>query len=155
MEKPDPRLEKRVEEAISEVAKDQKKDGYLYGNPLPQEWRWANLAEWHEMYDLGHLIEAAVAWHQATGNDQLLEVVCRAVDLVDENFGWENGKRRGYDGHEEIELALVKLYRETGQVRYLKLAKFFIDIRGTAPNAELVEGRPGAVPGGYAGTRAA
>jgi uncharacterized protein len=147
MGNPDPQLENRVEEVIAEVARGQKEDGYIYGNPLPREWRWANLAEWHEMYDLGHLIEAAVAWHQATGHDQLLEVVCRAADLVEDNFGWEHGKKRGYDGHEEIELALIKLFRETGQSRYLKLAKFFVDIRGTTPNYFVQELKDSALSG--------
>ena len=142
--RPDARLAKRVDEVVAEIAKGQKPDGYLYANPLPKKWRWANLEAWHEFYDLGHLIEAAVALYQATGQRTLLDVVWRAADLVEKNFGWEKGKRRGYDGHEEIELALVRLYHETGEPRYLKLAKFFVDVRGTRPNYFEQEGRKAA-----------
>ena len=142
--RPDARLAKRVNEVVAEVAQGQKPDGYLYANPLPRKWRWANLETGHEFYDLGHLIEAAVALHQATGRRMLLDVVCRAADLVEKNFGWEKGKRRGYDGHEEIELALVRLYHETREPRYLKLAKFFVDVRGTRPNYFEQEGRKAA-----------
>ncbi len=131
---PDSRVQKRVTEAVAQIAKGQKPDGYFYANPIPKKWRWANLFFFHELYDLGHMIEGAVALHQATGDRKLLDVVCRAADLVEKNFGWEKGKCRGYDGHEEIEPALVRLYRETGESRYLKLAKFFVDVRGTQPS---------------------
>ena len=131
---PDPQLEKRIDHAVDAMIAGQKDDGYLYPNPMPRAWRWANLQELHELYELGHDIEAAVAHLHATGKRDLLDAVCRATDQVDAHFGWAEGKSRGYDGHPEIELALVRLYRETREPRYLDLAKFFVDARGTEPN---------------------
>ena len=77
--------------------------------------RWKNLRDWHEMYCAGHLMEAAVAHHQATGDPKLLDALSRYADHIDATFGAEPGKKRGYGGHPEIELALVRLYRETGE----------------------------------------
>jgi DUF1680 family protein len=130
---PDPAVARLVDDAATHIIAGQKDDGYIYSNPLPREWRWARLEYWHEFYDAGHTIEGAVARWQATGQRDLLDAVCRHADLIEQNFGLEPGKKRGYDGHPEIELALVKLYRATGVDRYLKLAKFFVDIRGTKP----------------------
>ena len=130
---PDAHLARLTATAVSHVLKGQKADGYLYANPVAPAQRWTNLISSHEHYDLGHMIEAAVAHFQATGQNRLLDAVCRAADQLHTNFGRARGKRRGYDGHEEIELALVKLYRATGRKRYLDLAQFFIEERGRKP----------------------
>ena len=92
--------------------------------------RWAELAVSHELYNAGHLYEAAAAHHLATGKRALLDVAIKNADLVVRTFGPEPAKRQGIPGHQEIELALVKLYRLTGQAAYLDLAKYFLDQRG-------------------------
>jgi len=91
------------------------------------EKRWANLGMWHELYCAGHLFEAAVAHYQATGERTLLDCALRYADYIDSVFGPQPGKREGCPGHQEIELALVKLYRVTGERRYLHLSRFFLD----------------------------
>ena len=88
----------------------------------------------HELYCMGHLIEAAVAWFEATGSRSLLDVSERMSDHIASQFGTEKGKRRGYCGHPEVELALMKLARATGQQRHAKLAKYFVDERGKRPH---------------------
>lgn len=132
---PDPKLEELADAAIDLVGKAQQPDGYLnsYTTIKGRHRRWKNLEECHELYTAGHFIEAAVAYHQATGKTKLLEIVCRFADYIDTVFGPEPDKIHGYDGHQEIELALVRLYRETGNEKYLKLSKFFIDERGKDP----------------------
>ena len=95
--------------------------------------RWLNLRDCHELYCAGHLIEAAVAYFEATGKRKFLDVMCRYADHIIGQFGPEPGKRNGYCGHEEIELALVKLARVTGERRYLEQARYFIDERGQKP----------------------
>jgi len=131
---PDAAVATQMDDVISRIIKGQKEDGYIYPNPLPKSWRWANLVSWHEFYEVGHDIEGAVAHYQATGQRHFLDAVCRCADLMEANFGTEPGKKRGYDGHPEIELAMMKLYRATGEPRYLKLAKFFVDERRREPN---------------------
>ncbi|MAE59768.1 MAG: hypothetical protein CMJ49_00260 [Planctomycetaceae bacterium] len=131
---PDAKLQGQIDDAVKAMVKGQKEDGYLYPNPLPREWRWANLQELHEHYEVGHDIEAAVARLRGAGAGDLMEAVSRAADQLVEKFGWDAGQCRGYDGHPEVELALVKLYRASGERRYLELAKFFVDARGTEPN---------------------
>lgn len=125
-----------ADELIALIGRAQQADGYLntyytIGHP---EDRWTNLAEGHELYGAGYLIEAAVAYYRATGKDALLNMARRFADLIDDVFGEERGWHKGYPGHQEIELALVKLYRATGEARYLALAKHFVDVRGRAPN---------------------
>jgi uncharacterized protein len=119
---PDAELEAMVDEAIDFFVSKQQPDGYLnlWFIKFGPEKRWSNLRDWHELYCAGHLIEAAVAHFQATGKLTLLDAACRYADYIDSMFGPEEGKRRGYCGHEEIELALVKLYRATGETRYLR-----------------------------------
>ncbi|HHW19427.1 MAG TPA: glycoside hydrolase family 127 protein [Firmicutes bacterium] len=132
----DPDLERQIDEAVDRFARLQRPDGYLnsWFTKVEPDKRWTNLRDKHEMYCAGHLMEAAVAYYRATGKKKFLDIVSRYADHIDSIFGPENGKLRGYPGHEEIELALVKLYRATGNERYLRLAKFFIDERGQQPH---------------------
>ncbi len=133
---PDPQLEEWADEVIEYIEKAQQKDGYLntfFTLKRPEE-KWSNLLECHELYCAGHMMEAAVAYYNATGKRKLLDVMCRFADHIDEVFGEEEGKLHGYDGHEEIELALVKLYKATGKERYLNLSRYFIDERGKEPS---------------------
>jgi hypothetical protein len=124
-------------------AKLQQPDGYLsswYQRVQPGK-RWTNLRDCHELYCAGHLIEGAVAYFQATGKTRLLDVMARYADHIGAMFGPEAEKRKGYCGHEEIELALVKLARATGKRKYLELAKYFIDQRGQSPHYFDLEAR--------------
>ena len=132
---PDPKLESMADEVIGLIAAAQQPDGYLNSHfiVVEPEKRWTNLGHDHELYCAGHLIEAAAAYFEATGKRKFLDLVCRYADCIDRTFGVEPGKKRGYCGHEEIELALVKLYRVTGEKRYLNLARYFIDERGRPP----------------------
>ncbi len=134
--RPDPELEALVDSVIDMIGKAQQPDGYFnvhFTVVRPQD-RWKNLRDDHELYCAGHLMEAAVAYFEGTGKRKLLDVMCRYANHIDSVFGPEEGKKRGYPGHEEIELALVKLYRATGEKRYLALSKFFIDERGAQPH---------------------
>ncbi len=133
---PDPELEQIADGVVDLIAKAQQADGYLntYFTLKEPAGRWTNLAECHELYCAGHLIEAAVAYEKATGKGKILEVACKLADCIDSVFGPEEGKIQGYDGHQEIELALVKLYRATSNEKYLKLAQFFLDQRGQTPH---------------------
>lgn len=129
MNHPDPELEKKADEIIDLIASAQQQDGYLmtYFTLVEPDKRWTDMSK-HEMYCGGHLIEAAVAYKQATGKEKLLNVARRLADHYDSMFGPD--KRHWVPGHEEIELALVKLYRETGQEKYLKLAYWLLEERG-------------------------
>ncbi len=133
---PDSELQALADDLIEAIASAQQADGYLntYFPVLQPAGKWANLRDWHEMYNAGHLIEGAVAYMRATGKSKLLEVLRRFADHIDASFGPDEGKARGYPGHPELELALVKLYRETGEQRYLDLATYFINERGQAPH---------------------
>jgi len=140
---PDPALDAQLDEVIALLASAQQPDGYLntHFTVVEPEKRWTNLRDWHELYCAGHLIEAAVAHFQATGKRTLLDVLCRYADYIETVFGAEPGKKRGYCGHEEIELALVKLYRATGEPRYLRLSRYFVDERGRQPHYFDIEAR--------------
>jgi len=140
---PDPALGRRAERLAGLIAAAQQPDGYLNTRftVVEPENRWANLRDNHELYCAGHLIEAAVAHHEATGRRTLLDALRRYADLIDRTFGRERGKMRGYPGHQEIELALVRLYRTTGERRYLRLAQYFIDERGRRPLYFEIEAR--------------
>ncbi|GGD93033.1 glycoside hydrolase family 127 protein [Paenibacillus nasutitermitis] len=133
---PDPGLEQTADEVIDLIAAAQREDGYLntYFTLKEPGKEWTNLQEAHELYCAGHMMEAAVAYYEGTGKRKLLEVMCRFADYIDSVFGPGPGQIRGYDGHQEIELALVKLYRVTGEERYLRLSCFFIDARGEQPS---------------------
>jgi DUF1680 family protein len=149
---PDARLAAQLDEVAALVASAQQPDGYLNTHYTVVEpgLRWTNLRDRHELYCAGHLIEAAVAHHQATGQRTLLDVACRYADHIGRVFGPQPGQKRGYCGHEEIELALVKLYRSTGEQRYLALSQYFVDERGHQPHYYDLEARArGEDPGTY------
>lgn len=146
---PDPELDRYLDDLISKIAKAQEPDGYLYtARTLGFNYgtnangfveyammgpvRWSNLECSHELYNIGHMYEAAVAHYRATGKRSLLDVAIRSADLVERTFGFEPTKLKETSGHEEIELALCSLYRATGEKRYLNLAKTFLDLRGRA-----------------------
>ena len=130
---PDPQLDADVDAVIAEVDAAQQPDGYLNTYFMFEKAgeRFTNLKDMHEMYCAGHLIQAAVAHHRATGKRTLLDVACRLADCLDRTFGPH--KRPGACGHEEAEMALVELYRDTREERYLNLAKFMIEARGQNP----------------------
>lgn len=132
---PDPELEKEIDRAIELAGEAQLPDGYLdtYYIINGIEKRFTNLKDNHEMYVAGHMFEAACAYYEVTGKRALLEIACRFADCIDAHFGPEEGKRRGYPGHEEIELGLARLAAAAGEPQYLKLAAFFLDERGKQP----------------------
>ena len=134
--KKNPALEAKIDAVIDMFEKLQQPDGYVssWYQRMQPGLRWTNLRDCHELYCAGHLIEGAVAYYQATGKRKLLDVMSRYADHIDTMFGTEPGKKKGYCGHEEIELALVKLARVTGNDRYMNLAKYFIDQRGQQPH---------------------
>jgi DUF1680 family protein len=136
-DKRDPELEKRADTIIDLIAAAQQSDGYLdtYYTLVEPQNRWKNEQYGHELYCAGHLMEAAVAYQQATGKDKLLKVARKLADHIDSVFGPD--KRHETSGHEEIELALIKLYRATKEERYLKLALYFLDQRGKADGRKL------------------
>lgn len=133
---PDPELEALADDLIDRIEQAQQPDGYLnsYFTGVEPENRWRNLRDWHEMYNAGHLVEGAVAYYQATGKRKLLDVLIRYVDHIISLFGPNEGQKRGYPGHPEFEMALVRLYRATGEQRFLDLATYFIDERGQQPS---------------------
>lgn len=132
---PDPALEALADEAIEIVCQAQLENGYLDTLYILSgtDKIFTNLRDHHELYCLGHLAEGAVAYYQATGKTRLLDAACRYADYVCGCFGAEEGKRRGYPGHEIAEMALMRLYEATGRERYRELARFFIDERGARP----------------------
>ncbi|HEY3742004.1 MAG TPA: beta-L-arabinofuranosidase domain-containing protein, partial [Bryobacteraceae bacterium] len=142
---PDPKLDAYLDSLIAKIGAAQEKDGYLYTtrtiDPVhPHPWagpkRWVfESVDSHELYNLGHLYEAAVAHYQATGKRTLLDIALRTADLLDATFG--PGKQEIWPGHEITELGLAKLYRFSGDARYLRLSKFLLDSRGP-------DGRPGS-----------
>ena len=136
---PDVQLEKYCDSIIRIIELTQEADGYLMTwrqidpSAPPTSWsgdeeRWSDISGGHELYNMGHLYEAAVAYYQATGKRQLLDVALKNANLIWEVFG--PGKRDSVPGHEEIEIGLIKLYRVTGISKYLEMAKLFIDRRG-------------------------
>ena len=125
-----------IDAIVEDLAKAQSSDGYLncWYNGREPEKRWTNLRDNHELYNAGHLLEGAIAYFRATGRRRFLDLMERYVDHIAATFGRGPGQKRGYDGHPEIELALVKLYRLTGDRRRLDLAAYFIDERGCEPH---------------------
>ncbi len=144
---PDPKLDAYLDGLIAKIAAAQEPDGYLYTQRTIQggaitaqnagRTRWSYLAHSHELYNAGHLYEAAVAHFQATGKRTLLEIAIKNADLVCGVFGPGEGQRRDVPGHEEIEIGLVKLAGVTGERKYLDLARFFIDMRGRSDLREV------------------
>ena len=134
-------FEATADELIALIGRAQEPDGYLntYYTVLHPDRKWTNLVEGHELYSAGHLIEAAVAYYQATGKDALLNIACRLADLICRVFGPEEGKHRGCPGHQEIELALMKLSHVTGEKKYAELSRYFLTVRGEKPNYLLQE----------------
>jgi hypothetical protein len=140
----------KIESVIDDMEAAQWEDGYLnsYFSVTDPTGRWTDLFRMHELYCAGHLIEAAVAYYKATGKDRFLKIMCRYADHIESVFGSEEGKLHGYPGHEEVELALVKLYETTGEEKYLNLARYFITERGRQPlyyikeQEKLTYGRP-------------
>ena len=134
---PDPKLDAYLDSVITLIASAQEKDGYLYTARTNhaerlKNWfgddRWEKIRGSHELYNLGHLYEAASAHYLATGKRNLLNIALKSADLVDQTFG--SGKLQAPPGHQVIEMGLVKLFRVTGDEQYLNLAKFFLDVRG-------------------------
>nr|WP_248927081.1 beta-L-arabinofuranosidase domain-containing protein [Paenibacillus hamazuiensis] len=132
----DEQLERLADETIALIGRAQREDGYLntYFTVKKPGERWTNLRDDHELYCAGHFIEAAVAYHEATGKRQVLDIACAFADHIGNVFGPGPDRLRGYDGHPEIELALVKLYKATGSRSYLELSKFFVEERGRRPH---------------------
>ena len=154
---PDPKLEAYIDWLIGQIARAQEPDGYLYtartlgftykgkktGRPafgMMGPTRWSRCTSSHELYNVGHMYEAAVAWHKTTGKRNFLDVAVKSADLVDRVFGPGATQLKAVPGHEEIELALVKLYRTTHERRYLDLARHFILTRGSANGGRRVAG---------------
>jgi hypothetical protein len=133
---PDDRLRHRVEGILDRILAAQQKDGFLISCFIVQnqDKRWDDLRLEHQMYNTGHFFEMAIAHERLTGNPWVLDAAQRFADHIDDTFG--PGKRYDVDGHQEVELALVKLYRATGERRYLELSRFFLDERGYAHGME-------------------
>ncbi|MBR2940117.1 MAG: glycoside hydrolase family 127 protein [Kiritimatiellae bacterium] len=163
---PDAELEKYVDDLNAVIAKAQEPDGYLYTartlgfrNGATGPLRWSHIAHSHELYNVGHLYEAAVAYWETTGKRTLLDAAIRSADLVDRTFGLGATQLKDPPGHQEIELALCKLYRATGEKRYLDLAKHFLEARGRAgdwgnyqvfaQSGDLVDGNELTAKGSY------
>jgi DUF1680 family protein len=141
---PDPELEAYIDDVVEKIAAAQEEDGYLYTartidpdhpHKMSGPERWSRTDMSHELYNLGHMYEGAVAYFQATGKRAFLDVAIKSADLITEVFG--PGALCNVPGHQEVELGLVKLYGVTGNEKYLKLAKFFLDERGHANGREL------------------
>jgi DUF1680 family protein len=143
---PDKELEKYIDDIIDKIAAAQEEDGYLTtwktidANTTPASWvkpgpRWYNLGASHELYNAGHMYEAAYAHYRATGKKNFLNVALKNADLIAEVFGPR--KKLTPPGHQIIETGLLKLYRATNDKKYLDLAKFFLDQRGNAAGHKL------------------
>ena len=132
----DDQLKKRVDGILDRILAAQQKDGFLiaYFILRDSDQRWENMRLMHQLYNAGHFFEMAVEHYRLTGKTNVLDAAKRFADLIDTVYG--PGKRYDVCGHEEVELALVKLYRATGERRYLELARFFLDERGYAHGTE-------------------
>lgn len=132
---PDEELERIADGAIDIVCAAQQDNGYLDTYYIINDMSkiFTNLRDNHELYCFGHLTEGAVAYYQATGKDKLLNAARRFADYVYECFGKEDGRKKGYPGHEIADMALMRLYDVTGDEKYRELSEFFINQRGTRP----------------------
>jgi hypothetical protein len=128
-------IEAKIEAIVDDFEKAQAPDGYLncwYLGREPEK-RWSNLRDNHELYNAGHMLEGAIAYYETTGRRRWLDVMERYVEHIRQNFGTGPGQKRGYCGHQEIEIALIKLYHLTGEKKHLDLAAYFINERGNQP----------------------
>lgn len=133
----DPEIEAKIDGIVDRLAEGQMPDGYLNSWFIRREpeKRWTNLRDLHEMYSMGHLLEGAGAYYEATGKRRFLDLMIACVDHIIATFGPAmEDKRPGYDAHAEIEVALIRLHHLTGEVRFLDLARFFVDQRGQQPS---------------------
>lgn len=137
---PDKELENTIDEVVDLIEAAQGEDGYIntYFTIHDKNLRFTNLREGHELYCAGHFMEAAVAYYRATGKDKLLRIMKRFADLICEEFS-STKNSKGYPGHQEVEIGLYKMYEVTGEEKYLKQAKMFLDRRGEQPNYFLEE----------------
>nr|MBC9203703.1 glycoside hydrolase family 127 protein [Paenibacillus sp. PL91] len=133
--KRDEKLEAIADGVIDLLERAQQADGYLntYFTVAKPGKKWTNLRDDHELYCGGHLIEAAVAYYEATGKRKIIDIMSLYADHMVDVFGTKPGQIRGYDGHPEIELALVRLYHVTGNKNYLELSRYFVEERGQEP----------------------
>ena len=134
-------LRAKAEEAIDLIVRAQMPDGYLntFFQCTAPEKRWTNLRDCHELYCAGHMMEAAVAWYQATGERKLLDAMLRFARHIAQRMGHGEGQIPGVPGHEEIELALCRMYDATGEDFLLELASYFVDERGQKPDYLVTE----------------
>lgn len=134
--RPDDKLAARVDDICRRILAAQRPDGFLISHYIVKDFdkRWDDLRLQHQMYNLGHFYELAVVHRDTTGRPDVLAAAARSADDLDRTFG--EGKRYDVDGHPEVELALVRLWRATGEDRYLQLARFFVDERGHAHGSE-------------------
>ena len=152
----DAAVEAQIEAIIDDLERAQAPDGYLncwYLEREPEN-RWTNLRDNHELYNAGHMLEGAIAYFHATGRDRHMKIMMRYMDHIALVFGPNPGQKRGYCGHQEVELALVKLFHATGLRKYLDLATYFINERGAQPHYFDIEraARGEAVDGFIQGT---
>ena len=140
---PDPALAATIDGIVASLGRAQRPDGYLntYVQVSAPDQKFANLRDNHELYCAGHLIEAGVAHFVATGRPNLLDICRRVADMIERTFGSGPEQIPGYPGHEELELALVKLARVTAEPRYARLAAWFVRQRGASPLYFEVEAR--------------
>ena len=131
---PDPALEREVDSVVELLAQVQQEDGYLnsYFTVKEPERKWTNLQEAHELYCAGHLMEAACAYYEATGKDRFLKIMEKNAGCIYRHFMEECPQ--GYSGHPEVELALLRLYRASGNEKYKELCAHFLEVRGQSPN---------------------
>lgn len=136
MEKMDDNLKAIADDVVALIGQAQEDSGYLstFFTIKEPENKFKNLGEGHELYCAGHFLEAAVAYNAATGSEEVLRIAYKLADYIDSYFGDEDGKHFGIDGHEEIEIGLMRLYRVSGNERYKKLAEYFINSRGVRPD---------------------
>lgn len=153
-EQMDIELKKTADNVISLIGKAQEEDGYLdtYFTIMEPDRKFCCLSESHELYCAGHYFEAAVAYYETTKNEEALTIANKLAACIEHNFGAGQGKIHGCDGHEEIEIGLMKLYHLTGEQRYLDLSKYFLMIRGVDQNffrkqKEQEKGKAPLIPG--------
>lgn len=134
----DAKIEAQIDQITDHLETSQASSGYLNCWYLTREpeHRWTNLRDNHELYCAGHMLEGALAYFQATGSRRLLGIMERYLDHIGDVFGPDESQKHGYPGHQELELALIKLFHETGDQKRLDLAAYFINERGRTSNTE-------------------